>query len=167
MSRAHRPLALVPLARDLALSRPVLLALGCMLGLAAWSLLSVLWSPSPDVAVADAQRIAGYGICFTLGLWLCNLLGPRMYLGLTPIAIAGGIAGLVAAGALLMGDDITTYLEGDGTLQHPLGYRNANAAFFAIAAWPALQLARTPRARLGAGVRSRWGRPHCASRWCC
>ena len=132
-----------PWRGDLVLWRPVSLALSCMLGLAAWSLLSVLWSPSPDVAVADAQRIAGYGVCFALGLRLCNLLGPRMYLGLAPVAIAGGIAGLVAAGALLVGDDITTYLEGDGTLQHPLGYRNANAAFFAIAAWPALELART------------------------
>ncbi len=126
----------------LSLSRPVTLALTGILGLAAWSALSALWSPSPDVALADAQRIAGYGLCFGLGLWLCNLLGPRMHLAMAPVAIAAGVAGLVAVGAMLMGNEIVSYLEGDGTLQHPLGYRNANAAFFMVAVWPALGLAR-------------------------
>ena len=64
-----------------------------------------------------------------------------MHLAAAPIAIAGGIAGLVAIVVLITGDDIRTYLEGDGTLQYPLGYRNANAAFFGIAIWPALSLA--------------------------
>ena len=36
------------------------------------------------------------------------------------------------------------YLETDGTLEYPLGYRNANAAFFLIAFWPALGLAARP-----------------------
>ena len=104
------------------------------------------------MALADAQRIAGYAVCFRLGLWVCNLLGPRMHLALAPMAVAAGIAGLLAAGAMVTGDDIQTYLEGDGTLQYPLGYRNANAAFFAIAFWPALALA--PTRELGWGGRA-------------
>lgn len=151
-------LGLIVLARwspwrgDLALSRPVLLSVYGLVGLAAWTALSGLWSPSPDVAIADAQRAAGYAICFALGLWLCNLLGPRMHLALAPVAIAGGLAGLTAAGAMLLGDDIRTYLYGDGTLQYPLGYRNATAAFFLIALWPALGLARNRE--LGSGWRA-------------
>lgn len=132
-----------PWRGDFRLSRPVALALYGIFGLAAWSALSAVWSPSPDVAIADAQRIAGYGLAFGLGLWLCNLLGPRMHLALASLAIAGAVAGLVAVVTLATGDDVRTYLDGDGTLQYPLGYRNANAAFFAIAVWPALALARS------------------------
>ena len=131
-----------PWRANLGLSRPTVLALGGVFGLAAWSALSAIWSPSPDVALADAQRIAVYGLAFVLGLWLCNLLGPRMQLALAPLAIAGALAGLVTLFVLAFGDDVSSYLEINGTLQYPLGYRNANAAFFAIAAWPALALAQ-------------------------
>lgn len=132
-----------PWKADLSLSRPTRLALFSLFGLAAWSALSAFWSPTPDVAVADAQRIAGYGLCFALGIWFCNVLGPRMHLALAPLAIAGAVAGAVTVGVMLLGHDLQTYLDGDGTLQYPLGYRNANAAFFAIAVWPALTLAQT------------------------
>jgi O-antigen ligase len=132
-----------PWRGDAGISRPAKLALAGLFGLAAWSALSALWSPTPDVALVDAQRIAGYGVCFALGLWLRNLLGDRLHLVLVPLTVAAAVAGGLAAGAMLFGDDIQTYLERDGTLQYPLGYRNANAAFFAIALWPALALART------------------------
>lgn len=131
-----------PWRANLRLSRPTLLAISGIFGLAAWSALSATWSPSPDVALADAQRIAVYGLAFVLGLWLCNLLGPRMQLALVPLAIAGAVAGLVTVFTLAFGSDAGSYLEVHGTLQYPLGYRNANAAFFAIAAWPALALAQ-------------------------
>lgn len=136
-----------PWRASLRASRPVTVALAAIFGLAAWSALSAVWSPSPDVAIADSQRIAVYGIAFVLGLWLCNLLGPRMHLAMAPLAIAGAVTALVTLGALAFGDDVVSYLEADGTLQWPLGYRNANAAFFAIAAWPALALAQTAALR--------------------
>ena len=136
-----------PWRANLKLSRPTVLTLWGIFGLAAWSALSATWSPSPDVAIADAQRVAVYGLAFIFGLWLCNLLGPRMHLALAPLAIAGAIAGLVTLITLAFGNDVASYLEGDGTLQYPLGYRNANAAFFAIAAWPALALAQTAALR--------------------
>ena len=43
--------------------------------------------------------------------------------------------------ACIAADHPGHYLETDGTLEYPLGYRNANAAFFLIAFWPALGLA--------------------------
>lgn len=139
---------------DLSLSPPARLALLALVALGAWAALSAFWSPAPDIAIADGQRIVGYAIAFGLGLWLCNLLGPRMKLALVPIAVAAAAAGLVAAVSLATGDVPRDLLEVDGTLDFPLGYRNANAAFFAIAFFPAVALAADRdldwRARAGA-----------------
>src|SRR5262245_53739591 len=76
-------------------------ALAGLLALAGWSLLSMIWSPTPDTAVADAQRIFLYAVCFGLGMWLRNLLGARSHLVLAPAAIAGAAAGVAAVIALL------------------------------------------------------------------
>ena len=72
---------------------------------------------------------------------VCNLLGPRMKLSLLPLAFAGAFAGVATIIALHGADRALDVLETDGTLDYPLGYRNANAAFFAIAMFPALGLA--------------------------
>jgi tetratricopeptide (TPR) repeat protein len=122
-------------------SRPATIAFALLAGLGGWAALSALWSPAPDVAVEDGQRILTYALAFGLGIWLCNLLGGRQHLVWVPLAVAGAFAGIVATVGLLTGDHVAHYLEGDGTLEFPLGYRNANAAFFAIALWPALGLA--------------------------
>ncbi len=122
-------------------SQPVAIALVLLAGLGVWAALSALWSPAPDVAIETAQRILTYALAFGLGIWLCNLLGSRQHLALAPLAVAGAFAGIVAVIGMLTGDQARHYLEVDGTLQFPLGYRNANAAFFAIALWPALGLA--------------------------
>jgi O-antigen ligase len=134
-------LATAPWRGDLRLPRAAAVALWALVGLGAWNALSAIWSPAPDVAIADAQRVLAYTIALGLGIWLCDLLGPRTELSLVPLAAAGTFAGAVATIALLAGDDLRTYLEPDGTLQFPLGYRNANAAFFLIAVWPAIGLA--------------------------
>jgi hypothetical protein len=112
-----------------------------LVGLGVWAALSALWSPAPDVAVTDGQRILMYALAFGLGIWVANLLGDRMHLALLPLAVAGAFAGVVAVVGMLTGDNPGQYLETDGTLEFPLGYRNANAAFFLIAFWPAIALA--------------------------
>jgi hypothetical protein len=123
------------------LNRPALIALLSLLALGGWAALSALWSPAPDVAIADAQRILVYGLGFGLGIWLAVLLGPRLGLSLIPLAGAGVFAGTAAVLALLTGDQPQTYMGTDASLEFPLGYRNANAAFFAIAFFAALGLA--------------------------
>jgi hypothetical protein len=112
-----------------------------LVGLGVWAALSALWSPAPDVAVTDGQRILMYALAFGLGIWVGNLLGDRIHFALLPLAVAGAFAGVVAVVGMLTGDDPRHYLETDGTLEFPLGYRNANAAFFLIAFWPAIGLA--------------------------
>jgi hypothetical protein len=121
-------------------SRPATIALASLAGLGAWAALSALWSPAPDIAIGDGQRILTYALAFGLGIWLCNLLADRLHLALVPLAVAGAFAGIVVVVGLLTGDHVGRYVDG-GTLEFPLGYRNANAAFFAIALWPALGLA--------------------------
>lgn len=116
------------------------LALAGLIALGCWSALSAVWSPSPDVAIEDAQRILAYAMAFGIGLWLCALLRPRFELALAPIALAGLFAGVVAVVAMLTSSEPRDLLEG-GTLEYPIGYRNANAAFFLIALWPAVGLA--------------------------
>jgi O-antigen ligase len=120
------------------------IAVGCLVALGAWSALSALWSPTPDIADADAQRILGYAVALGLGLWLRVLLGERPDLAMAPLALAALFAGVLTVGGLLTGSEFAKYAE-EGTLRYPLGYRNANAAFFLIALWPAIGLAANRR----------------------
>jgi O-Antigen ligase len=130
-----------PWPGSFSLNRPSLIALVSLLALGAWAAVSALWSPAPDVALADAQRIFLYGLAFGLGIWMAVLLGSRVGLSLIPLAAAGLFAGCAAVVVLLAGDDPASHLGTDGSLQFPLGYRNANAAFFAVAFLAALGLA--------------------------
>jgi O-Antigen ligase len=121
---------------------PLAIAFLALFGLGIWSLVSAVWSPTPDVAVGDGQRILAYALAFALGGGLVRLLSPRITFAMAPLAIAGAVAGIVTAVSLAGTETVRDYLLPDGTLDFPLGYRNANAAFFAIAMWPALGLAQ-------------------------
>jgi hypothetical protein len=132
---------IAPWRASLRASRAVAIALGASIALGCWAALSAIWSPAPDIAIADGQRILAYAVAFGLGLWLSTLIGERRQLALLPLAIAGAFGGVIAAIGMHGGDHPAHYLEPDGTLEYPLGYRNANAAFFLIAFWPALGLA--------------------------
>jgi hypothetical protein len=122
------------------LSRPAAIAIAALAALGCWEALSAIWSPAPDVAVFDGQRVLVYALSFGLGVWLCLLLGNRLGLSLVPLTFAAGVTGLVAVVGLLTSDVPQDLLE-FGTLEYPLGYRNAEAAFFGISIFAALGLA--------------------------
>lgn len=126
--------------KPVTLSNPTMVALGGLLALGTWSALSAIWSPAPDVAIADAQRIFGYAIAFALGIWVRVLLRERTELAMAPLALGGLCAGAYTVAILLTSDNFAQYVD-RGTLQLPLGYRNANAAFFIIAMLPSVLLA--------------------------
>jgi O-Antigen ligase len=135
---------LAPWPPGLVLSRAAVVALAALCGLGVWALLSALWSPAPDAAVADGQRILTYALAFGLGIWLCTLLGERMNLSLVPLAFAAAVAGTVAVVTLMTSTTPRDLLD-EGTIEYPLGYRNAEAAFFGIALFCALGLASDRR----------------------
>ena len=82
------------------------MALGFLLALAAWTLLSRLWTSVPDQAVPDATQTFAYATAFALGLWLRRLARSPLT-GLLPVAVAGAVAGLVATVALAAGHNLT------------------------------------------------------------
>ena len=94
-----------------------------------------------DGRVCDAQRILTYALCFAVGFEFCTLLDTRLHLALVPLAFAGAFAGAIAVGALVMGDVPRNLLELTAPSSIPLGYRNAEAAFFGVAVFPAVGLA--------------------------
>lgn len=120
---------------------PSAVAAGALLALALWTLLSAFWSPSSSMAARYASHDFLYLALFVVGIWTVHLLGRRMGAGLAPVALAGALVGIATVYVLATGDDFTWYLHEDATLRFPLGYRNANAAFFLICLWPLLPLA--------------------------
>jgi hypothetical protein len=117
------------------------LALAAVAGLGAWTLASILWTPTPAAALADAQRVFAYAAIFGVGLWTVRLLGARAIGSLLPVAIAGALVGVATVIAIGTGSDFNWYLHSDATLRFPIGYRNANAAFFLTCLWPLVGLA--------------------------
>jgi hypothetical protein len=117
-----------------------LVSLAGLVGLAAWTLISGLWSPVPAVAFSDSQRVVGYIAAFLIGLWSCQLLGRRPLLSLGPLAAAGSVVALISLLVLWTGTNSRDFFETDATLRYPLGYRNAEAAFFLMATLPAIVL---------------------------
>ncbi len=123
------------------ISGAALVAVIALIGLAAWTMLSVLWSPTPSAAFRYGEHAFLYLALFAIGLWVTNMLRDEMRAALAPLAIAGTAIGIGVVVVLATGMDTTWYLHGDATLRFPLGYRNANAAFFLICFWPLLALA--------------------------
>ncbi len=123
------------------LAGPVRVALAALVGIAGWTFLSIFWTPSRDAAVQDAERAMLYSAMFLLGLWSCRLAGRRMLLPLGGIAALGVVIGVITTLTLAHGTDLHSYFDTDATLQFPIGYRNADGAFFLICLWPLIALA--------------------------
>jgi O-antigen ligase/polysaccharide polymerase Wzy-like membrane protein len=132
-------LLFVPLS--LRFEGPPLVALVGLGGLAAWTLLSWLWTPAPASAIAYGERVFAYLTLFVFGVWATRLLGERLRFSLLPIAVAGALVGIATTIVIATGTNVTWYLHEDATLRFPIGYRNGNAALFLICLWPLLGLA--------------------------
>jgi tetratricopeptide (TPR) repeat protein len=120
------------------------LALACLAGYTAWSFASIAWAGVRADAWEGADRTLLYLLVFALfagfGLrpraaallmvcWTLSLAGLAAYV---LVHMEGAGAGLRAAFP-------------EGRLLFPVGYVNAQAAQWMMAAWPALLLARSPR----------------------
>lgn len=123
---------------------PHVVAIGCLLALAALTLLSALWSPVPDAAIFDAIRTAFYAVAFATGLWFALLLGRNSPWSLAPMVIAGAVLVLLTLARAVLANSPDALLSGDGTLDYPLGYRNAEAALSFILFFTAVASASHP-----------------------
>lgn len=117
--------------------RPAFLAAGgCLAALAAFTALSLGWSPDAGAGFNDAVRLLGYLGAFLLaGLAVRQGGGPAM---LTAVAVAGVGVSLIAIGSRLLGigagdAELSAALTAaSGRLSYPIGYWNALGAMMAL-----------------------------------
>jgi len=144
--------AVLPLAASLAGSAPgvrfdraATAFLGCVLGLAVWMAISMLWSLSPDRSWGEVNRSLVYAAFALAGLVLGSWL-PRP--AVTGARVAAVLLGLVYGWALLAKSVPALYPDYGrlARLRAPLGYWNELALLGAIGVPVALWLS-APRAR--------------------
>jgi UDP-GlcNAc:undecaprenyl-phosphate GlcNAc-1-phosphate transferase len=130
-------LALV-IGRPPVVSAPAKLAIAALVALAGWSLLSILWTSSPELGfVASNRLIVLTAMLAVLLLVVTDTRGAIWALG---GAVAGPvIVGLWSLGTMIAGQG--TELFAFGRLNDPLGYVNAQGAVYAFAVIPLLSLA--------------------------
>jgi O-antigen ligase len=113
-------------------SRPALLAIGGLGLLAAWTMLSLTWSPLAGTAYHDGQRV----ILYTGGLLAATALLRGDGARLAEPAIAGGILVVVGYGlSERLFPSLLTFqhsLSAQGRLEQPLTYWNAMGAIAAL-----------------------------------
>lgn len=125
------------------LPRAVLVALVCLALYTALSYLSILWAQVQGQAWEGANRTLLYLLVFALfALWPQRGSTAALLLGGWALAMAG------LAVFVVIHVDVASHLStlfSEGRLKYPGDYENASAATWAMAAWPALLLARSER----------------------
>jgi len=144
--------AVAVVARPARPSGPGALALGGLLGLGVWSLISTAWAESVENAVVSGNRWLAYGALLVLLLAL--LRSERRSALLLGAAGLGVAAAAISVLARLLGSDPGTLFLG-GRLNSPLGYINGEGCLFVIGFWlcfAAAEAKRAPVAALAAGM---------------
>ncbi|MEA2494011.1 MAG: hypothetical protein QOJ29_1922, partial [Thermoleophilaceae bacterium] len=136
-------LALLVLASWMALghtaprTRLATASLVALWGYAAWTLLSTIWAPSPDLAWRGADRTILYATLYTIPVLT---LFARKHMRLVGMLLVAGIAviALITMVRLIRhGPDL--FLA--GRLDSPIRYRNATAGLFSFPVWPLIAFA--------------------------
>lgn len=127
----------VPVRRPIA--RSVLVATALLAGYAAWAYLSVTWADNQGEAWDGANRTVLYLIVFALfALWRLSRDEAATVVGFLGLGIAAlGLVILLRADA--SADALPYFL--DGRLTDPVGYVNANVAFWFTGFFPCLLIA--------------------------
>jgi tetratricopeptide (TPR) repeat protein len=135
----------VGVSRGRAREWPLQVALACLAAYTALSFLSIAWAAAPGTAWEGADRTLLYLAVFALfASWpqqgtSAALVLTVWILGISGLALHALLHADAAHGAALQA------LFPGARLTYPVGYPNANAAQWLMAAWPALLLARGPR----------------------
>lgn len=120
------------------LSRAAAVAIGALAAYTAWSYASVLWADAQATALEGSERTLLYLLAFALFAILpWTSRAALIALALFVVAVAGiGVATLVDLGT--GAEPVGLFI--DARLSSPVGYMNANAAMWSMAALPALAL---------------------------
>ena len=125
---------------------PHAVALAAFFGFAAWTALSMLWTPTQDLALDYAQRAFIYATAFAAGLLFTVALRRRMILSLVPFLAAGAVVVVVVLIRVWLVSTVEPVVDLEGTFDFPFDYRNANAGFFTMLAFcsmPVIARAKT------------------------
>lgn len=136
-------LALPP--ERLRLGRASLVALGGLALLAVWTAIAKSWSPLPDVAADDLERIVAYVGIFGVALLACTEPFVRRWVGpalaLVAVVVVGyGLSERFLPGVLEFEESVAAV----GRLAQPLTYWNAMGALAAIGLVLAVRMAADP-----------------------
>jgi len=131
--------AVLASGRALRPTRAGLVGIGGMLCLAAWTAITIIWSPLPEAARNDALLVALYAIIFVTATVMGGQGKSRsMMLG---VVVAGLGTVALATELKLVVTAHPSELYATGRLFFPIGYWNAQAAMFLLGFWPAVALA--------------------------
>lgn len=120
--------------------RALTVALAALAAYTAWSFASMAWAQAPGVALEGATRTLLYLAVFTVFAllpWTPRAAVVALVVFVAVVTIAGVVTIVRAAGTP------AASVVSDGRLVAPLGYQNASAALWTMAALPALALAAT------------------------
>lgn len=123
---------------------PVRVATAGLVGLTAWTFLSILWTPDRGAALEAGGRTVLYATVFLLfALWRQRARSAALVLGAwTALMLVLAAAWTVRVGA---GGQAAVDLFLDDRLRSPAGYPNASAATWLMVLWPAVALAASAR----------------------
>lgn len=122
------------------LARPAVAALACLVGLAVWSAVSVLWAESEDSAWTEANRLAFYAASFGVSVWCIRTVRSARTV-VAALAVALAVVVVVVTVRLFSPPS-----EFDAfRLVEPLGYVNGMAGSLMMAVWVFLGLIHWPR----------------------
>lgn len=119
--------------------RATLVALGLFAGYTAWTYASIGWADQQGLAWDGANRTALYLLVLALfALWPIGTRAGALLLGVLGLGIAAmGVVELLRAAGSAYPESFMV----DARLAQPVGYINANVAFWALGTWPCLLLA--------------------------
>ncbi len=121
---------------------PVVVTVGLMAALTAWSFASISWAQAKGDAWDGSNRTLLYLLVLSVvALWPTQ--PESVWVIIAGFVVAVGVLGVVSVVKLVDATDVGQFTI-TGRLSAPLGYPNANAAFFMLALWLAIGLASRP-----------------------
>ena len=141
-------LALVLPPDRLRLGRPALVALAGLALLTAWTAIAKSWSPLPDVAADDVERLVAYVGAFGAAVLACTEPAVRRWVGPALALVAVVVVGYGLSERFLPG--VLEFAESRaavGRLAQPLTYWNAMGALAAIGLVLTVRMAADPARR--------------------